>query len=235
MLTYENYIKHWPKDYSDNKLIKLYARYVETEMNTITIDDMIKAKDGLVKANASNLQYPVFFSTINVPTCEAPKAKAKFGAKVCDKKQEVENTMTTYNEIEASRKYLNNRVQSVFWTKRNAIATQFRIHNSDTPRTYKELIDAIKNDKFTLDAKRTAAIDEYVADEDWYGNAFDGIKFNLPTAPDRDGYKAAADALEKAKTATYDVIATADPAAGLKALQDFEAWTFTAPTTTTVQ
>jgi hypothetical protein len=214
MLTYEQYIKNWPKDYSETKLKQLYGTYYVTE----SICEM--------KSNTLNFAVPMpaVCAFECAPACEAPK-KSKFGAKVCNK-EEVDNNMTTYNEIEASRKYLNGRINSVMWQKRDDMVKQFRMHNSEQPRTYKELIDAIKNDLYTIDTKRAAQIDGYVEDDDWYGNAMDGIKFNLPTAPDRAGYDAATKEFEKAVNSAKDIINTGTPADGLKALQELEAWTY---------
>jgi hypothetical protein len=212
MKTYDDYIKYWPSDYGKSRLQALYLEYLIIEMKINTLNFAVPM--------------PAISAFECAPACEAPK-KSRFGAKVCNQEQEVENTMTTtYNEIEASRKYLNGRVQSTFWTKRDELSQQFRIHNPETPKTYKELIDAIKNDLYTLDTKRTAKIDAYVEEEDdWYGNAFDGIKFNLPTAPDRDGFNAAVKELDKKVQDVKDVINVSSPEAGLKALQELEAWT----------
>lgn len=225
MLEYDDYIKHWPTDYGKSRLQSLYMEYLITEMYINKSAPAPEPKANQVCTIGGCWMNPTGL-TVTVPAFEAPK-KSRFGAKACKQEQEVENTMTTYNETEASRKYLLNRVQNVYWSKRDDLAIQFRIHNSDTPRTYKELIDAIKNDKYTLDTKRTAQIDTFFEDDDWYGNAFEGIEFDLPTAPDREGYTAATAELDKKVLAAKDVINVGTPADGLKALQELEAWTFT--------
>lgn len=204
----------------------MYHEYLATEMKINMKQPtnlLAQCNFAVAECNAISTVAPV-----PVPACAPTKMLKKlqlYGDKACNQKEEVENTMTTYNEIEASRKYLNGRIQNIYWNKRDELATQFRIHNQDTPRNYKELIDAIKNDKFTLDTKRTAKIDACVEDDDWYGNAFDGITFNLPTAPDRDGYTAATKELDKKVQDTKDIINVGTPADGLKALQELEAWT----------
>jgi hypothetical protein len=211
MYDYKSYKDKFWKDKPDSYVEKVYKEYIEVEMKINTLNFAVSK--------------PAVCAFECAPACEALK-KSRFGAKVCNQEKEVENTMTTtYNEIEASRKYLNGRVQSTYWIKRDELSEQFRIHNSEFPKTYKELIDAIKNDKFTLDTKRTAKIDAYAEDDDWYGNAFDGIKFNLPTAPDHDGYNAAVNELDKKIQDVKDVINVGTPADGLKALQELEAWT----------
>jgi len=138
-------------------------------------------------------------------------------------------TCTTYNEIEATRKYLASRLQDARYVVREALSKQFNLNKPNRPVDYKTLIDAIKNGQYTLDEKRTSQIDGFVADDDWYGDALDGIKWTLPNMPDRDGYKLADEAASKAYTAAKDIIFTGDAAAGLKALQDFEGFTYTPP------
>lgn len=149
--------------------------------------------------------------------------------------QEKEDTMN-YNEIEASRKYLNQRASETFYKKEQDLSDQFNIRKPERPQTYKDLIDAIKNGNYELDTKKTARIDGYVEEEGYYfGSMLDGIVWKLPDGPDRDGFDAAYKVAKAALTAAKDVINTQDSSAGLKALQDFEAWTYTAPTTTTAQ
>jgi hypothetical protein len=222
MLSYTEYEKKFPSDFNKTRIAKLYYEYITTEMSIE------------MKTTTLNWAMPIcaFEAKCAAPACEAPKKK--FGAKVCNQEKEVDNTMTTYNEIEASRRYLNDRVQSIFYDKRDAFAKQFNINGRLIPSTYKELIDAIKNDKYTLDTKRTSQIDSWAEDDEFYGSPIDGITFKLDNAPDCDGYDAAVKAAEKAKIAAKDVINTGSAADGLKALQDFEAWTYS-PTTTTVQ
>jgi hypothetical protein len=154
-----------------------------------------------------------------VPGCALKKVLP--WKKACPIKKEEENSMT----INTERQYLNNRLNAVSYTKQDEIYAQFRMGNSDLPKTYKELIDAIKNDKFTLDEKMTKKVDG-MADEGYnpYGMVA-GIKFDLPDAPDREGHNAAEKAMQKALQTAKDIINTSDAAAGLKALQDFMAWT----------
>ena len=76
----------------------------------------------------------------------------------------------------------------------------------------------------------TKAIDNQ--DGDWYGSAFDGIKFTANPQPDFNGFVQAKTDQKEAHQNARDIIMTADAAAGLKALQDFEAWTPTVATAT---
>lgn len=157
------------------------------------------------------------------------KAAVKKKLECCKQEQEKEDTMN-YNEIEASRRYLTGRVNDVGYTIREALNVQFNLDKKERPQSYAELIAAIKNDQYTLDAKMTAKIDAVVAQDGYYyGSMLDGIKWKLPNQPDYDGYNTAEKAMVKAQTAARDVIQTGTPADGLKALQDFEAWTYTPP------
>jgi len=153
-------------------------------------------------------------------------AECKKVGKISPNKEE-ENSMTHNTE----RTYLNNRLAEIKYAKMDTIQTQFRIHNDDKPKIYSQLIDAIENGKYEIDSKRAAKIDIYAEDKDFYkiGGPFDGLKFNLDTAPDWKGYEAASESLTKAWIAARDTVNTMDAAAGLKALQDFEAWTPAGP------
>lgn len=138
-----------------------------------------------------------------------------------DNKEE-ENSMTDFYH---ERNYLINRVNNISWEKERELYDIFKMDADPSPKTYKELIDAIKNDKFKLDAKITKKVDCAVENNEFYlfGDAFNGIIWDGERA-DFEGYKAATRELNKRKQAALDVIETQDPAAGLKALQDFEAW-----------
>lgn len=141
------------------------------------------------------------------------------------KKEEKEDTMT-YNETEANRKYLNNRLYESKYVKRDELVKQFNIHKPSVPTNYKQLIDAITGGQYTLDTKRTAVIDAGIADGDYIYNAFDGIKWTFPGMPDLAGYSTAEKAMEKAYTTAKDTVNTGDAVAGLAALQAFEAFVY---------
>jgi hypothetical protein len=109
---------------------------------------------------------------------------------------------------------------------------QFNMYADNTPKTYKELIDAIKGGKYKLNEKRTKQIDARIAadadeefDDDrfYFNGPFDGIIFDGPR-PDRKGRDAASDELGKAFTKTMDAIKVLPATEGLKALQEFENW-----------
>lgn len=212
-------------DIQVGRFLDEHSHYLKKEEMITTYADECKACD--TPKRALNWAKPVPTVSLGYTTSNAslyavvnPQIEYKLNCA----KQEEENSMTANTE----RTYLNNRLNDVRYDHMDRNAVDFRIHNSDQPRTYKELIDAIKNDKYTLDTKATAKVDEAMEDQNRayspWGPMF-GIKFDIPTAPDHDGWKKADTALTKAYTAAKDIINTADAAAGLKALQDFEAWT----------
>lgn len=153
------------------------------------------------------------------------KSASLVKSKVCPK-QEVENTMSyEKSDISVQRDYFRNRVNDIYYVHFEEINKQFRMNKSETPVNYKQLIDAIEKKQYKLNDKRIASITEDDGSITGYG-AFDGIIWQLPDAPDWDGYRAAEKEMLKAKQTARDVIAAATTGdAMLKAVTDFEAWT----------
>lgn len=181
----------------------------------LTMDDFMKAKNALVKAKVPMCNF-VSFTDASVCTTLS-------GCAPCQKE---DKPMACDNN---ERRYLRDRVFSTSSQKLcDAIAT-FHISDDGEPRTYAELIDFIKNDKFTLDAKKTALVDVSVLDHGYsrYGLCC-GINWTGRVVKDQAGYDAFNTANSKKIQDTLDVVMTQDNVAGLKALQDYEAWT---PTT----
>lgn len=143
-----------------------------------------------------------------------------------EKVEEKETAMSLeQNQID----YLSRRVDEVYRDLRSPLSEKFNLYKDNAPRTYKDLIDAIKNDKFKLNEKRIKHFINEEEDEDefdsWYPNSpFDGIIWDGPQ-PDQKGYDAAVESLQKARTRALDIIKTAPAADGLKALQELEKWT----------
>lgn len=144
-----------------------------------------------------------------------------------EKVEEKETAMSLeQNQID----YLSCRVDDVYRELRSPLTEKFNLYKDNAPRTYKELIDAIKNDKFKLNEKRIKALEaraEDDEDDDWdctYRSPFDGIIWDGPQ-PDHKGYETAIESLRKARTRALDIIKTSPAADGLKALQEFEKWT----------
>ena len=157
----------------------------------------------------ANITYDYLVSNYGTTSAEAKGVKPK--------EEEAKETAMSLeqNQIE----YLNNRVYDVY--RSFDLSGMFNIYVNNSPKTYKELIDAIKNDKFKLDEKRTKRVDELVENCDFWDSAFDGIIWDGPQ-PDYDGYEQARKELKAAFIATKDAINVLPPAEGLKALQEFE-------------
>lgn len=133
-------------------------------------------------------------------------------------------TAMTYEQN--TRDYLLRRLEAVGYALERKLPDQFNLYVNNTPKTYKELIDAIKNDKFKLNkhiAERLEDIDDGEDDEDYLCGPFDGIIWDGPQ-PDRKGRDAAYKSLCAAKTAAKDIIMTSDPKDAVEALKALEAW-----------
>jgi hypothetical protein len=138
-------------------------------------------------------------------------------------KEETKMAYDTKTEAETLRDYLKSRLNEVFFNVRSDITAMFHLYDYQGPKSYKDLIDWIKNDKFTLDTKVTAKIDAAASDGVSYGNPFVGIKWTDPNQPDRAGFDKAEAELNKAKQKVRDLIAT-DPNNALKAIYDLESF-----------
>ena len=143
----------------------------------------------------------------------------------CSSEKTVEKeTAMTYEQN--TRDYLLRRLEAVGYELERKLPDQFNLYVNNTPKTYKELIDAIKNDKFKLNkhiAERLEDIDDGEDDEDYLCGPFDGIIWDGPQ-PDRKGRDAAYKSLCAAKTAAKDIIMTSDPKDAVEALKALEAW-----------
>lgn len=132
------------------------------------------------------------------------------------------------SDIAIQRDFLLSQLADAWYPKDRELENFFNLHVDNTPKTYKEMIDAIKNDKFKIDPKAKKIIEAEADDEDeelpcGYWGPMYGIIWDGPVA-DREGYHKARDEARKQKTAAERIIMTSDGAAGLAALQAFEAW-----------
>lgn len=153
----------------------------------------------------------------------------------------IENTSATAyvtapkSDDATSRGYLLSRL-SLYDGWRNPklreLSELFNLGEDGRPKTHLQLIDAIKNDKFSLDdkvVKRLKRLQDDLGEDDedfldGYG-PFYGIVFTGFPQSDRKGYDAAVKELEALTKATKDTIMVKSPADGLAALQALEAWT----------
>lgn len=131
--------------------------------------------------------------------------------------------------------YLLSRARSVKYEREDNLAKIFNLYVDNTPKTFKDLIDAIKNDKFKLDEERTKKILERNGKYGYYYSPLDGIIFDGPQK-DQEGYDVASKELAKKYTELKDTIQIKSADEALDALRAFEAWLpSNAPTTSTVQ
>ena len=130
------------------------------------------------------------------------------------------------SDAAVQREYLLERLDSAYYPKVSSFETLFNLYVDNSPKTYKQLIDAIKNGKYTIDPKvekRLAAAEEENGARYWH-SMIQGIIWDGPQ-PDQKGYEKALEDLRLESTKARDIIMTGDAAAGLAALQAFEAWT----------
>lgn len=178
-------------------------------MNTMSINDIVYSYNTYNTTAQSNL------STLCVNYIEPwPITVAT------NEKQEQKETAMSY-ETE-TRNYLLHRVEDIYYGLNNKLPAQFNLYVSNQPKTYKELIDAIKNDKFKLDEKRIARA-EY--DEDYFDfcGPFDGIIWDGPQ-PDVKGHGKAKKALKDAYNAAKDAVMIGTAAEGGEALKALQEW-----------
>lgn len=164
-------------------------------------------------------------------TCTAPvtwpwQSPITFASSVptvaCNQKQE-EVTMNTFEQD--TRDYLTKRVNFTFRSLEQNIYTQFNFYKPHQPRTYKELIDAIKNGEYTIDEKIAARCDDEDSDDYMCGDCLFGpINFTKFPKADEDGRAKAQKELDVLKTATMDTVMTETSAEALAAIKTLEAW-----------
>lgn len=143
-----------------------------------------------------------------------------------------------------AQSYLLDRLQGMIYSKRRDLENQFNLYGRAGPKTLTELLELLKGGKFEvskygkklLNLEKNAAEDED-DDDDFFsenpsfyiGSFLDYVDFiGLKDQPDRDGYLKASDTLDKLYQSTRDQIMVFSAAEGLKALNEFEAWTFQA-------
>jgi len=116
-------------------------------------------------------------------------------------------------ETQDQRKYLEKRLQEVYYEKRDPLDAKFGLTDDDAPRTGTELIERLKEGKYTIKTDRD------------YWCWFDMIQWRSPDRKqDHDGYKAAIDDLKALRQKSLDIIKIEEPKAGLDAVKALEAW-----------
>lgn len=209
MLSFNEYRKINRLSHSRRRAREMWNMYIEGEKEIMNLNqDFAKTTVG------------VSFSCTPMPAF--PVAQFDVGCQ----KQEVENTMTANTE----REYLTRRLRQIQTNKRSELALQFKLYENTSPKTFRELLDWVKNDKYEIDTKRAKFIDGCVEDNQDYNfcGCFDGLIWTGRGKVDREGYLVAEKALGKAYQDALDIVQTSEAAAGLTAMQEFDAWTYKA-------
>lgn len=115
------------------------------------------------------------------------------------------------------RHYLDTRLGNVAYEHREKLQEHFKL-NEVSPSTVEELIQRVKDGQFQIKDKK---------DRSRFERPYHHIIWRAPgEEPDTAGYEIANAKLEKALTATRDVIMVSDAEKGLEALKGFEAAKF---------
>jgi hypothetical protein len=133
------------------------------------------------------------------------------------------------SDVATQRDFLLKELDLADYPKQKELQKLFNLNVDNTPKTYKEVIDIIKAGTYTIDPKIAKKVDAFdLSDngndlDDYHYGPMYGIVWPGPVS-DWDGYHTAEKEKSKQYSAAKRIIMTGDAAAGLKALQDFEAW-----------
>lgn len=113
--------------------------------------------------------------------------------------------------------YLSNRIENIFDVKKRELQKQFGLVDDSEPISPQDMVDRIKTGKYIIEEKKK-----------YYGWS-DGLRWRDPSRKeDQAGFDAANSAMQIAFRDALDTIKIiSDEQARLKALKDFEAWTYT--------
>lgn len=130
-------------------------------------------------------------------------------------------------ETQDQRKYLSQRLESIYYDLRLPLFAQFGLTDDPCPKTPKELKQRIADGKFIIKGlKDDDNDDEFADDEYFYGSWESMIRWRDPAKKaDSEGYVAATKELEDLRQKTLDIIKIDEPKAGLDAIKALEAWT----------
>lgn len=217
----------WNKDWEIGELLSILG-YVEEQGKTVNwIPSRKSYQQGLVGRKKLQLDC----CPAAVP-CEN-KAMAKEQQK--EKAMRMTNTehtvdinidanTTTFNADEKKAEYLRYRLQDVEREKLEEARKNFSIYEDSPPVTPKEFVERIKSGAFRYDLNHVTKDGNWNDGKSWR-NAPDGIVWRTKDA-DHDGFNAFRTKVEAAELLVRDMITIGTPAEGLKALQEFEATTF---------
>ena len=156
-------------------------------------------------------------------------------------------------EAATQRAYLTKRLDSLirsfdYGEKYREIRKQFNIDAPTAPKNFREMLAAIKDDKYTIDPKVEKRLDrhledvasceyydsdcEYDFDDRYYFGMTEGIIWTDFPKADFKAFTAAIETAKKKSQDVKDAIAIMDPKDALEALKAFEAWMPTKETDT---
>lgn len=156
-------------------------------------------------------------SLVTSKKCTAPASMP-----VCKEEEATMNLHMSTQSIDQQRiDHLLNRLSTVRRELDDKLQEQFYINDDPRPKTPEEYVKRIQAGEFQL--RDADGKDEY-GNPHYYDNAYNYLIWRKNKA-DWKGYRAAAAELEKARVTAKDIIMVKSADDGLKALQDFEAWT----------
>jgi hypothetical protein len=142
-------------------------------------------------------------------------------------------SVNTKSDVQIQREHLLGRLKGIeeayrWGDKSDVLREAFNLDADNTPKTARQLIEAIKGGKFKLDDRIADLQDKGnhydPVSDDYIQTPFSAIAFDGPT-PDKDGYTKARETLLTLVKDAKDTIIVKSPEDGLTAIQALEAWT----------
>lgn len=134
--------------------------------------------------------------------------------------------------IEKTREYLMSRVSQNYYDIQVKLREAFHITHTDKPKTLGDLVQRLRDGKFTVYTSRGTAYDPEKDADEAFNNWYDlGDQLSWRTIePDHKGYEEAMNAYRKEADAARDEIMVSDPKEGLEILRKLQAWDHTTAT-----
>ncbi len=124
---------------------------------------------------------------------------------------------TPATETQDQRKYLAQRLESVYCDKRDPLESEFGLVDDDAPQSLTELKARIADGKFTFREEKDIRPYFYWTEM---------LRWRDPAKKaDQEGFDAAKKALKAERQKALDIIKIDEPKAGLEAIKALEAWT----------
>lgn len=203
MLTWIEYHNKFQKEFPPETIKRMYSSYVKTET-------MFEIKTDPKIMNLALKPVDVWY------TCPTPE-KQKKDVNPMNYASVGLTNISAPSDAAQQRSYLKERLADVDLTLKEGLKDQFKMNPPQPPKTIGDLVDRLKNGAYTIeDADKT---DKRIGIGYWTDY------FSWRTEPaDEAGYKKAKEELKAAKQKALDTIVIAEPADGLAALQEFEAF-----------